>query len=409
MEVKVTLRNPLNREDKIAYYIDVDDTQIGRDWLASLKEILVKNQYLEKNYCFMGWPNSARSLDYLCEELNRAIFQINQFNFKGIWHEAGLKDYGIFEWFHPNVVRFPIDYGIPGQHPGKKYAGGKYNDSYLGLGIKHDVMNTLHNHFERLQGTVEDPSPYYQHADHETKYAIRQLNNLCHEIENLVLSQRHAVISPDWVRPSQITTYFGVKRHELTDEHRQGFVHNGYDRKFGHVYMHWTQIGKTLFEVWRDEHAPTLNVGDDATTITVGTGATCEAITALKYFSGEFDVEWAKDVVRNNNCPWHDKEQVEYENWLLKHGLNPRDPKLSLGYLQLGRVNFEKSFGTTNMAEIWAIMSRYLDIYSIEVDDVKAVYDYCWSDIDYKQQQINRLKPGYDYQNEMAKKLNKQD
>ena len=61
------------------------------------------------------------------------------------------------------------------------------------------------------------------------------------------------------------------------------------------------------------------------------------------------------------------------------------------------------------MKQIWNIMSRYLDIYSIEVDGVTATYDYCWSDIDYKQQQIARLKPGYDYQNEMAKKLNKQD
>jgi len=70
----------------------------------------------------------------------------------------------------------------------------------------------------------------------------------------------------------------------LTDEHRQGFLTNGYDRVFGGVYMHWTQIGKTLFEVFRDEHAPEL------------TATVCEAITELKYFSGEFDVEWGKSV-----------------------------------------------------------------------------------------------------------------
>ena len=397
MEVKVTLRNPLNKQDKLSYYIEVDNHQMSQDWITSLKEILKRDQYLEKNYCFMGWPHSSRSLEYLCDELNKTIFQINQFNFSGAWARAGLPKYAIFEWFHPNTVRFPIEYGIPGVPLGDEYDGGLYEVDYVGLGPKHEVMNVLHNHFERLQGTVEKPSPYYQHADYETKYAIRQLNNLCHEMENIILSQRHAVVSPEWVRPSQITTYFGVKRYELTDEHRQGFLTNGYDREFGHVYMHWTQIGKTLFEVFRDEGAPDLDE------------ATCEAITHLQYYSGEFDIEWAKDVVRNKNCPWHDEEQLEFENWLLKNGFNPKDPKLSLGYLHLGKINFKKSFHTTDMKQIWNIMSRYLDIYSIEVDGVTATYDYCWSDIDYKQQQIARLKPGYDYQNEMAKKLNKQD
>ena len=42
-------------------------------------------------------------------------------------------------------------------------------------------------------------------------------------------------------------------------------------------------------------------------------------------------------------------------------------------------------------------MGQHLDIYSIEVDDVRAVYDYCWSDDDYEQQQILRMRPGYDY------------
>ena len=77
--------------------------------------------------------------------------------------------------------------------------------------------------------------------------------------------------------------------------------------------------------------------------------------------------------------------------------------------MTIGQVSFEKSFGTTDRDEIWNTMSNYLDIYSIEVDGVEAVYDYCWADKDHKQQQIEKLKPGYDYQNEMAKKLNKQD
>jgi hypothetical protein len=249
--------------------------------------------------------------------------------------------------------------------------------------IKNDVMNKLHNHFEILQGTVGNLSSYYKLANDETKYAIRQLNVICHEIETLVLSQRKQVSIPEWIRPSQITTFLGVRRHTLTDEHRQGFVINKYDRKFGHVYMHWTQIGKTYIEVWRDEHAPTL------------TDTVCEAITNLEYYSGEFDIEWARDVARG--MEWHDEEQDKFQQWLMVNKLDPNDHKLSLGYLPLGHIDLYRSFGTTNIEEVWAQVETHLDIYSIEVDGVKNTFDYCWTDADYKQQQINMMRPGYDH------------
>jgi hypothetical protein len=42
-------------------------------------------------------------------------------------------------------------------------------------------------------------------------------------------------------------------------------------------------------------------------------------------------------------------------------------------------------------------LGRYLDIYRIEVDGVSNTFDYCWTDNDYKQTQIDRMKPGYDF------------
>jgi hypothetical protein len=268
----------------------------------------------------------------------------------------------IEEWFHPNVVRFPDSYPVA-----------KWNQTLdpeptgnIGLKPKHDVLNKLHNHFEILQGTVEDPSPYSSVAPPQVRRAIGDLNHICHEMESLVLSQRKAVTNPEWVRPSQITTFNGRHRYDLTDEHREGFRANKYDREFGHVYMHWTQIGKTLIEVYRDEDAPDL---DDTT---------CDAITHLKYYSGEFDVEWAKSVTREDK--WHADEQLLFENWLLKHGYDPNDPKLSLGYLHIGKVDLDKSFGTEDMFDIWNQLESHLDIYSIEIDGVKQIFNYCWSD-----------------------------
>lgn len=372
-KVTVTLRNPLNYLDQIEYTIIPNDTVLAIDWANALAKLLRSENLLEKNYCFMGFPNTARTLSYLCSQLNQHIEQINLFNRTLQWQNAGLSSYIIEEYFTPDVVRFGEEYPIG------------YDDINIGLSIKHDTMNRLHNHFERLQGTVWQLSDYYKIADHNTKYAIRQLNNICHEMETLVLSQRKQATSPDWVRPSQITTFLHADRFDLTDEHRDGFLKNGYDRQFGYVYMHWTQIGKTLFEVFRDEHAPDLH------------STTCEAINSLRFYSGEFDVEWGNDVVYGKQCPWHDIEQDLFRSWLIKNNLDPDNKTLSLGYLPIGKVDLQSSFGTEDPIKIREILGNYLDIYKISVGNISNTFGYCWNDPDYKQNQINMMRPGYDY------------
>ena len=347
--VNITLRNPLEYSDQLTYTINVYDNAIAQDWITALKEILRNGNHLEKNFCFLGFPDTARTLEFLCNELNNAVAVINDF----------FDDYKIDDVYTPELVR-------------------------IGLHINHDVMNVLHNHFERLQGTVENLSPYYRQADYETKYAIRQLNNICHELESLVMSLRKKSQSPEWVRSSQITTFLQCTRYLLSDKHRQLFLENSYDRRFGHVYMHWTQIGKTLIEVFRDEHAPKL----DATV--------CEAINSLQYYSGEFDIEWGNSVYRGGPFSWHTEEQTKFHAWLLENNFDPVDPKLSLGYLPLGQVDLT-AFGTDDPIKIREILGKHLDIYQIAIDDVAQIYDYCWSDSNYKQQQINRMIPGYDY------------
>jgi len=370
LEVKVTLRNPLDKQDTLDYYIVPNDTQLAKDWILALKETLSNNLKLQKEFCFLGFPNSARTLEYLCDTVNKSIETINKYDFT----KHGLKDYVIEEWFHPDVVRFPNSYEVDQTRVWMSLE--EPERELLGLSLKHGVMNRLHNHFEVLEGTVENPSQYGQVATPKIRQCIGELNQLCHEMESLILSQRKATVNPEWIRPSQIVVFPKCERLTLTTDHRQGFVDNGYDREFGHVYMHWGQIGKTLFEVWRDEHAPDLNVGDDATAITVGTGATCEAITALKYFSGEFDVEWAKSVIDTPDHDWHQKGMLQYKNWLLNHGLDPKDANLSLGYLSIGQVDLVKSFGTEDMFKIWQQLETHLDIYSIEVNGIKSVFDY---------------------------------
>jgi hypothetical protein len=358
-DVVMTIRNPLDHRDMIPVYIKLNDTELAFDWLLALQQEIIRKSHLEKNYCWHGWPGTQRNLRYLCDQMNRHVEKVN----------AGLNiPYDHIDYVDHTTVMIPFT-GI--NEPGKQ-----------GGGVNHDVMNLIHNHFEHLQGTVENLSPYYKTADPETKYSIRQLNNLCHEIETLCLSLRKEHYQPDWVRPSQITTFLNAKRHTLSSKHREGFIKNGYDRRFAHVYMHWTQIGKTLMEVFSDEGAPHLDA------------ATCDAITHLQYYSGEFDVEWGQNVCYGKQS-WHTRKIDEFNAWLKREGYDPEDPKLSLGYLELGHVDLERSFGTHDMFKIWEMMSRRLDIYSLTVGDDTAVYDYSWADPDYEERQIRYLMPGY--------------
>jgi len=349
--VKVVLRNPLDKTDMIDYTIAVNDTAMGNRWYTALQDLLRQNKYLEKNFCFLGFPDNVRNLEYICNELDWAKNTINSF--------FGA-EYQISEEYTPLTLRNGLD---PNQ----------------------DLMNQLHNHFEHLQGTVWGLSDYYKRADYSTKFAIRQLNNLCHEAESLMLSQRKAVELPDWVRPSQITTFLNAPRIEFPDEYKTIYSESAYDRKFGEVYLHWTQIGKTLYEVFRDEQG----IDIDQTT--------CDAITHLRYYSGEFDIEWAQDVVYGGPHPWYTGQIEGFRSWLERNNFDPNDSQYNFGYHPVGQVLLEKSFGTSDFRKIWPILSSHLDIYSIEAGTASAIYDYTWTDKDYYSQQIERLRPGYDY------------
>ncbi len=352
-QVQVTLSNDAG--EQLPYVITAEDNSLARDWLTALNHILANGLKLNKSFCFLGFPRTPRNLDYLCSLLNQAVFDINTYN----WAQHGLEPYRIEEWFAPDVVRFGQEYAAPPQmYP-----------TMLFHSTKHEVMNRVHNHFERLQGTVDSPSDYGKLAPAHIKKAIGRLNTVCHEIENLVLSQRKDMLLPEWTRPCQITTFDHAPRYQLTDEHRQLFLQNGFDRKFGHVYMHWAQIGKTYFEVFRDENAPPL------------TETVCEAITQLKYYSGEFDVEWGKTVV-DGVFDWHDKQMQEFRQWLTNNGVDATDPRNSLGYLPIGQIDVAGAFGTNDLFQVWDILSNFLNIHSIETAEHVCVYPHTWRDED---------------------------
>ena len=327
----------------LTMHIDVDDNSLSRKWLSALNDILRNDLHLEKNYCWLGWTESARNAEYICTQINRSIQAVNSANL----------GYTIQDFFSPANT---ID---------------KTGD------INHDHMNWLHRYFEDLQGVSGAMSPYYTAADPYTRWHIRQLNLLCHEHESLVLSMRKLRDAPEWRRPSQLMCWLNAPRFVLDPEDYKLFGIETINRKMGAVYVGVNKaVGKAHWEVFNDE-------GRDIDELTTTT------LRGQTEAAGDFDIEWARDPGAYH---WQIKRLAEFKNWLIDNGFDPEDPELTIGHPQVAQVDLIRSFGTTEYTDVWAQLAQHLDVYSIRTSTAQATYKYQWNDADYAEQQIRKLK-----------------
>jgi len=355
-----------------AYYIQTYDTPLGKRWVEALKDNIKQKRVLEKNFCFLGFADSNRDLNFLCSELNKSIAQINSCKFDPQYEQIHPFKADDFQY----SSSLPIGKAVNGDEtvtPGKR--------------LKHEACNLLHRYFEELQGTAWDISLYYKQADYETKYAIRQLNNICHEIESWVEADRKKAFEPDWIRPSQITTFLTAPRMDLHEEDFELFKKNRYDRELGGVYLHWSQVGKTLYEVFRDEHAPKM------------TDALCSEINHQRYYSGEFDIEWGQTITEQTQ-EFKKQEMDEYRAWLKDNNYDWEDPTLSLGYIKIGQVDLQRTFGAdATFKEIYETMIKNLNITNIKImsnNTIECEYPYTLDSEDWQQIQMESLRKGYE-------------
>jgi hypothetical protein len=307
----------------------------------------VQNQYhLEKNYCWLGWVESERTAEYICGEINRSITAVNQAN---LGYQIQCADYDVASVIQPD------------------------------LDINHERMNWLHRYFEDLQGVSGAMSPYYTAADDATRWHIRQLNLLCHELESLVLSMRKVVQAPEWRRPSQLMCWLRAPRFELEPEDYELFGIETINRQLGGVYVGVNKaVGKAHWEVFNDEGRDSRL--DELTTT---------SLRAQTQAAGDFDIEWARDPGAYH---WQQKKLAEFRDWLTANEFDPEDKALTIGHPKVAQVNLIKSFGTTDYEKIWAQLAQHLDVYKIQIGNSSATYTYNWSDPDYAEQQIKGLK-----------------
>lgn len=352
-EITITLRG--KTDDVIKVYLDVYDSSLSRKWLAALNELLARQYHLEKNYCFFGFPDGQRDAHYLISQINRSIEAINN---------AGL-GYHIDRTFtvENTISQGPIGYNQPGGF------------------LDHDAMNWLHRYFEDLQGTSGSMSPYYLRADAATRWHIRQLNLLCHEYESLVLSMRKKAYQPEWQRPSQLMCWLNAPRFKLSEEDYELFGIETLNRPLGGVFVGVNKsVGKHHWEVFNDEGRDS-RVGE----------LTTSTLISQSEAAGDFDIEWGNNP---GEFPWMIQRLSEFRQWLIDNNFNPDDKSLTIGHPQVGQVDLDRSFGTTEYQKIWNLLSQHMDVYTVSTSSQSANYTYRWDDSEFMQQQIDILRAG---------------
>lgn len=333
------------KDSTLTVYIDVYNNSLSRKWLSALNDIIHNNLHLEKNYCWLGFVESARSAKYICTQINRSVNAINS---------ADL-GYRISDFFSPaNTIQADLD-------------------------INHAKMNALHSYFEDLQGVSGAMSAFYTAADPYTRWHIRQLNLLCHELESLALSLRKAVQAPEWRRPSQLMCWLNAPRFVLETEDYELFGIDTINRSLGGVYVGVNKaVGKHHWEVFCDEGRDS-RIGELVTS----------TLRSQTEAAGDFDIEWANDPGAYH---WQITRLAQFREWLVANGFDPEDKALTIGHPRVAQVDLQRSFGTTDHNTIWAQLAAHLDVYKIRTSSAEATYNYNWSDADYAEQQIKELK-----------------
>ena len=351
-EIKIELTG--DSVDPLTVYIDVFDNSLSRKWLSALNHLIQNKYHLEKNYCFHGFVGTDRNGWYLLDQVNKSISAINRANLGYL-----IDDHFSME----NCVSDDVSVGW----------GSARN-------LVHNKMNQLHRYFEDLQGTSGHMTTYYNRADYETKWHIRQLNLLCHEFESWALSYRKEIEAPEWLRPSQLMCWLHAPRFTLDEEDHKLFGVETIGRPLGGVFVGVNKaIGKHHWEVFNDEGRDSRI--DELTTTT---------LRSQTEAAGDFDIEWG---IQTSLYDWQQKKFKEFREWLTANNFDPEDKSLTIGHPQIGQVNLEKTFGTVDVNIIWRQLSGRLNVRSISTSTQSATYDYNWTDVDYTHQQIKSLWP----------------
>lgn len=339
----LTLQNPVNKKDTLDLRINLKNTTIASAWYNHCIKCLKQKLHIEKNFCWLGWPDTNRNVDFLKKKLTDCIDRINAFS-------------------SSNTV----------------WEGYKIETNWTDIS-SHDALNQLHHHFEILMGQVWDVSYYMKTADDVTKYQIRQLNNLVHELQS-----RRNVEGVDFknIQPMTIVSYLNIERELFQDDYYNYFDLN---KNFGDIFLHYSQTGKTPIEAYtdRDNHVFDNN------------------INALRYISGEYNVWWGDSMpatvsaeTKNNLKLWlTDKGVIKSEEQNLSYYVDQNNNKQGIGWITVAQIVNPYNSKEELLREISTKLNIVkLTAYINDFEIASHSWNYSWADDTYEELEISILK-----------------
>jgi hypothetical protein len=295
MKFDVIFKNDNEDEFKLSYV--VYDTIIALKWFHCLEHQVsyVDNTTPEPDRMY-NFPDNVWTEEKLVDELNSCIEIINKRN-SVITHHA-----------------------------------------YVGM--PQEQLNHLHHYFEKLRGGTLTPGEYWLFADEEEQVALERYNVIIHRAENFYGNK--AIGS---YFPRLVFRFKNRKRYDLSDDDYQHFTLN---RKFGEVYINYCEVGKPLFDVYKD--------GDDI----VGE----DNIRPLKWYSADFTAYFhdrrkeSVDKFLLGMDEWWDRN----DNYLNALGFTKGDPKNAIGNIPVAMLESDLT-----REEIIYNLIEYNKIHRVEV------------------------------------------
>lgn len=337
MKCYITLRDTENKLSNLRLEFNIVDNVLGKAWSEHvIKNFINSNHPIEKEYSLKGWidswdSESDRNLEFLCDELNRAISVVNQ---------------NLFDQGYPFInLHYTID----------KLQSSEYRD----------LMNQIHHHFENMIGQIWSPGVWYELADLRTKNNIRLLNNICHEIENCVhtISEKSSAehnnlwIYASLMGPNSNGKYF--KEKKITDLELEHYKCFSRFKDWGTIELYYSQLGKRHVEVWHDcdQHIDYEN------------------ISGYRYLTGEFKCNFDPSTLYHSIT-----HSSDYLDWLKKHHWDYNDPMLAIDYPIVANIN---NVTTLNQRiELAHEIHNRNDLYMIEIEINNQLYsksyEYTW-------------------------------
>jgi hypothetical protein len=210
-------------------------------------------------------------------------------------------------------------------------------------------------------------------ADDDTKYQIRQLNNLVHELQSRKSANHQS-------GGMTIASYLNVPRKLFEDGYYDAFKIN---RDFGDIFLHYTQTGKTPIEAFTDEDDHVFD----------------NNINALRYLSGEYNIWWGhssgqEEQVKSALRDWlNARNLIASESPDFSYYVDHEGNKQGVGWITVAKL--ENPFSSEK--EFRDKILDKLNIYRMSAwsDDnliIDSFWDYKWSDPNYVQNEIEHLR-----------------